>query len=224
MEKSERKFSRVPWLKRLRKRELSMPDYDLDDYEEDIELYGENIYSDVSDEVVYEEGKDPINQDGVNLMDIFCFKYRKINVFFMVAKTKSHSVALFELETNLGEFIGEDNMPYETFAKDFKPRKRPYIIPKNNCWTKTEFWVKTSKDGYAHIPTLPESPLCKLDEARGRTPIIGTMKCIKLSTTELIEKYKNLNRVPFTVEGKADWLSEKEQKLFEQEKDLIARA
>ena len=50
------------------------------------------------------------------------------------------------------------------------------------------------------------------------------MKCIKLSTTELIEKYKNLNRVPFTVEGKADWLSEKEQKLFEQEKDLIARA
>lgn len=224
MEKSNRNFSRVPWLKRMKKRDLSIPDYDLDDYEEDVELYGENIYDDVSGNVFFEEGKDPINQDGVNLGDIFWVRYRKINVFFMVAKTKRHSVALFELETSFKEFIGEENMPYESFVENFKPRKRPYIITGNNCWTKTEFWVKTDKDGNVHIPTLPESPLCKLDEARGRAPIIATAKCQKLPVDELIKKHGNLINVPFPVEEKADWLNEKELKNLEQGSNSVARA
>lgn len=177
----KKRFSSVPRLKKLKKRELSAPEYDLDDYEEDVELYGETIYSDTSDEMFFEEGKDPLNKDGVNLMDIFSMKYRNITVFFMVSKTKSHSVALFEFETKIGEFIGEDKMLYETIVDGFKPRRRPYIIPGDNCWSKTEFWVKTDKEGNVHIPSYPNSPLCKLDVARGRMPIIGEAVCQKMA-------------------------------------------
>ena len=224
MEKNKRIFSTVPWLKRTKKRELSNPDYDLDDYEEDVELYGENFYNDASDEFVFEEGKDPINQDGVKLMDIYWVRYKKINVFFMVAKTKSHSVALFELETNIKEYVGEEKMPYETFANGFKPRKRPYIIPNNNCWTKTEYWVKTDKGGSVYIKPLPNSPICELDEARGRTPLITVTKCDKLNIEPLIEQYKNLCEVPFPVEGTADWLTEKELTELKSQTNTLARA
>lgn len=209
---ANKRFSTVPRLRAMKKRELSIPDYDLDDYEEDVELYGETIYSDVSGKTFFEDSEDTLNQDGVGLMDIFLAKYRNINVFFMVSKTKSHSVALFELETSFGEFIGEDKMLYESLVKGLKPRKRPYIVPNNNCWSKTEFWVKTDKEGRVHIPTLPQSPLCKLDVARGRKPIFGVVKCQKLPVDKLIKEYGNLTKVPFPVEGKADWISEKEQK------------
>lgn len=224
MKMKDRKFSVVPWLKKLKKRELSTPDYDLDDYEEDADIYGESIYCDSTDEIIFEEGKDAINQDDVNLMDIYWVKYRKINVFFMVSKLKSHSVALYELETKVNKLIGEDDKYYETICEGFKPRKRPYIITNNNCWSKTEFWVKSDKDGCIYLEISPDSPLCKLDEARGRAPILTIQKIKRLDKEKLIEEFKCLTNIPFPYEEKADWLSEKELIEARQESKTLARA
>ena len=198
-------------LKHLKKRELSNPYFDMDDYEEDAEIYGESVYNDTTDEVVFEEGKDAVNVDGINLMDIFYVVYNDINIFFMVSKTRSHAVALFELETINGKFIGEDNMPYETIDKDFKPRKRPYIIPENNCWTKTEFWVKSDKNGCLHIPILANAPLVRLDIARGRTPIMTEWVVEKLPKDKIIEEFKALCYAPFPVKRQADWIKPNEK-------------
>ena len=199
-------------IKKLKKRELSNPDYDLDDYENDVSIYGETIYNEKSDKTIVEESEEVINLDNVRLMDIYLTRYNDINIFFMVSKTRLHHVALFELETKIDYAIGEDNMPYESLVDGLKPRKRPYIIPKNNCWTKTDFWVKTdTNDGFIYIPTSYSSPLCQLDIARGREPKYKLLRCVKLNV-EKIRKLcgGNLLNAPFPVKNQADWLKEDE--------------
>ena len=201
----------VTRLKKLKKRELSNPDYNLDDYEYDVSIYGEHIYSDVADKTYVEESEDVLNAENVLLGDIYMTRYNNINIFFMVSKTRLHQVALFELETKMDYAIGEENMPYETFVEGFKPRKRPYIIAKNNCWTKTDFWVKTdSGDGLLYVPTSASSPICQLDIARGRMPTYTYLKCFKIPTDKLVEEFKKLTNAPFPVDNQADWFKENE--------------
>lgn len=201
----------VTRLKKLKKRELSNPDYDLDEYEDDIELYGETIYSELNNKLIFEDAEGAINLDNVNLMDIYMTRYRGINIFFMVSKTRCHKAALFELETKLGHCVGEENSLYETLTKDFKPRKQPYIIEKNNCWTKTDYWVRTDTgDGCIRVQTKPSSPICQLDVARGRVPKYTTLICKKIPVQELIKHFNSLSNTPFPVDNLADWLKENE--------------
>ena len=198
-------------LRKLKKRELSNPNYDLDDYEEDIELYGETVYNELTDEYILEDAENTINLDGVNLMDIYFARYNYINIFFMVAKTKCHEVALYELETKVEHCSNDKNVLYETLVEDFKPRRRPYIISKNNCWTKTDYWVKSNiKKGFLYVKTTPSSPICQLDIARGRDPIYTTLKCVKIPIDILVKKFHSLIETPFPVDNLADWPKENE--------------
>lgn len=122
------------------------------------------------------------NYDGVKFGDIFYLVYYDIYVFFYVCCSDHHQVAIFELakrrikHPTLGKSV-------EMLTDDLKPTKSPYIVLENNCWTKSSFLVKTTKEGKLIIPVEVGSRLYnKAIQLGVEYPVTGEFYAEKLDT------------------------------------------
>ena len=103
------------------------------------------------------------NFDGVNFGDIFYLNYYGINVFFYVCGLDHHRVRIYELAKKRKIINGESA---EYLAPYFKATTSPKVVLEHNCWTKSEFWVETTKDGRLVIPVW-DGPLIYMAIALG---------------------------------------------------------
>ena len=89
------------------------------------------------------------NVSGVKFGDIFYLNYYGINVFFYVCGLDHNRVRIYELAKKRTIV---DGIHAEYLTRDLKPTTSPRIVLNNNCWTKSDFWVDTTKDGRLIIP------------------------------------------------------------------------
>ena len=89
------------------------------------------------------------NVDGIEFGDILYLNYYGINVFFYVCGVDHHQVRLFELAKKRLKMNGES---IEVLAPGLKPTTVPKIVLENNCWTKSEYWARTTSDQKVEIP------------------------------------------------------------------------
>lgn len=123
------------------------------------------------------------NVDGVKFGDIFYLDYYGINVFFYVCRTDHHQVAIFELAKKKVklDYVSEEEK-VEIVDRRLVPARKPYIVTENNCWTKSEFFVKTTEEGHILIPIKYKSRIyneaLKLGE---EFPITGEYRAVPLA-------------------------------------------
>ena len=95
------------------------------------------------------------NFDGVKFGDIYYLNYYGINVFFYVCGLDHHKVRIYELAKKRKVINGEHA---EYLAPHLRATTSPKVVLQNNCWTKSEFWVETTKEGNLVIPVF-DGPL-----------------------------------------------------------------
>ena len=136
-----------------------------------------SVYDDSTGKTRIIEGNFIQNECGVSLNDIFMTRYRGMNIFLCVAKTHAKEVAVFELDTKIVPLKDNPNDGVEIIKSPFTPRKRPLLISKNNCFTKTEFWVPTLSNGQLRIRIKENMPICEYDRLNGFEPRFVNLKC-----------------------------------------------
>lgn len=172
--------------------------------EHQISRYGEVIYNDEMGKTYLEEGDACLNKDGIKIGDVFWTRYRDINILFQVSKTRSHSVAIYEIETVIERCYDAPNELYELIPRKIEPKKKPLIITNHNTFKDTQFWVASNYKGRLSIPTSIFSPICQLDTIRGRTPRVT--KLIGLNLKKLLGKdFPSIYEFPVGISRLPDW-------------------
>ena len=173
--------------------------YDPDD---GIDLGGEYVHDEKTGETIFVEDDECFNEDGINLLDVFYTRVRGMNIFLQVAKTRKHEVAVFELSSNFYPLI--DNPSKYVEVLNFNPRRRPFLVPKDNNYTNTTFWVKTTKNRELRIKLTPDLPLAEWDKMNGHEPKYGVLRAIRLE--KFVEGTTNtLRDLPFPFSKKPRW-------------------
>lgn len=141
------------------------------------------------------------NVDGVKFGDVFYLNYYNINVFFYVCRTGVDQVAIFELAKKK---VLYNNEKVEVLAPGLKPARNPLVVIKNNCWTKSEFYVRTTKDKELIIPVAFRSPLyLAAIELGNEFPTTGNFRAFLVKDCyayfgkipEKIKKIKKINKI-----------------------------
>ena len=117
------------------------------------------------------------NFDGVSFGDIFYLNYYGINVFFYVCGLDHHRVRIFELAKTRKKING---LPSEYLTPGLKPTTSPKVVLSHNSWTKSEFWVETTKDGNLVIPVWDGPLIYKAISLGIECPVPGPMYAMPL--------------------------------------------
>ena len=121
------------------------------------------------------------NVDGILFGDVFYLNYHGINIFLYVCRTSYFQVAVYELGTKK---IKYENKQVE-IINNMKPARKPLIVTEDNCWTKSRFWVDTTKDHELIIPINSDTPAYKEAIKMGiEFPETGLFKAIWLETEQ----------------------------------------
>ena len=116
------------------------------------------------------------NEDGVEFGDIFYLNYYGINVFFYVCGLDHHRVRIYELAKKRG-VIGGIHVEYLTYS--LRPTTCPKVVLLKNCWTQSEFWVRTTPDKKLEI-WIGAGPLYFKAKALGQEPVPGYVYAVHL--------------------------------------------
>lgn len=118
------------------------------------------------------------NENGIIFGDCFYLNYYGINVFFYVCKTNKDSACVYELAKKRVKYEGRT---VEILCNNLVATKSPLVVLENNCYTKSNFWVSTTKDKCLIIPVEYLSPLYKKALEQGvEFPATGEFKALML--------------------------------------------
>lgn len=97
------------------------------------------------------------NEDGFQFGDIIYVNYYGINVFLAVCGVDHHRVCLYELAKKRTVV---DGIHVEYLTLNLSPTSSPKIVLRNNCWTKSDYWARTTKDGKVEL-YINDGPLLR---------------------------------------------------------------
>jgi len=117
------------------------------------------------------------NTSGVNFGDIYYLNYYGINVFFYVCGLDHSRVRIYELAKKRKIING---IHAEYLTPNLNPTTSPRIVLNNNCWTKSDFWVDTTKDGRLVIPVWDGPLVYNAIKLGNDIPMIGEFYAIHL--------------------------------------------
>lgn len=95
------------------------------------------------------------NLDGVLLGQYYGLSYYYygkgyVNVLFQICDEDEHSVCIYELGLKKIKYEGK---VVEVVNQNLLPARNPVIVPKEmNCWSKSNFWVRTNPDKTLSVP------------------------------------------------------------------------
>lgn len=109
------------------------------------------------------------NEDGVEFGDVFYLNYYGINVFFYVCGLDHHRVRVYELAKKRAVI---DGAHVEYLTHNLRPTTCPKVVLLKNCWTQSEFWVKTTPDKKLEF-WIGAGPLYFKAQSLGHYPVPG---------------------------------------------------
>ena len=117
------------------------------------------------------------NVGGIEFGDIFYLNYYGINVFFYVCGLDHNRVRIYELAKKRKIING---VHAEFLTPKLSPTTSPLVVLKHNSWTKSEFWVETTKDGRLVIPVWDGPLVYQAIKIGNEIPVIGEFYAIHL--------------------------------------------